>query len=142
MASFGFESVPLFNGEGDLENFIENYELIAVKKDSNNAKKWKVIEFCLTGVAKQAFNMLTDDDKKHFSKISKHLIEKCSKPTYICIQEFQERIMKAGESPAQFAIELEKPVKRAYSKLDKTSQQVIIQHHFLKCLPVHVRSVL
>ncbi|RNA33260.1 hypothetical protein BpHYR1_050400 [Brachionus plicatilis] len=92
MASFGFENVPFFNGEGDAENFIQYYKLEAVKKYWNDAKKFK------------------------------HLIEKYSKPTDICIKEFQERIMKADESPAQLAIEF-------------------VSLNFLKCLAVHVRSV-
>lgn len=141
MAGVAFENVPFFSGETDVNIFLQSYELEAVKKDWTDAKKCKVICYCLTGVAKQAFDSMSAEDAKDFTKISKKLREACCKPRDLCIRDFQARILKPGETPTCFALDLERLIKQAYPDLTEDGRLSTLQNQFLKCLPSQVRAV-
>ncbi|RNA36428.1 Transposon Ty3-G Gag-Pol poly [Brachionus plicatilis] len=135
------DSVPFYSGESNVENFLQLFELEAAKKDWDDAKKVKVIGLCLTGVAKQAFETISADDKKDFNKVSDRLKKVLCKPRDLCIREFQERVMRPNETPASFAFSLENLMDKAYPGLSGDNRKETLQNHFMKSLPAHVRVV-
>lgn len=141
MASNAFENVPFYSGDTSVKNFLQSFELEAVKKDWVEDKKCKVIGLCVTSVAKQAFESLSDEDKKDFAKISKNLKDTCSKAKDLWIRDFQERILKPNESPANFALDLEHIITRAYPEMSSADRLVTLKNQFLIRLPAHVRVV-
>ena len=132
-----FISVPRIFGSGDIEEWLQRYEICAA------ANGWKEEEKALrlpTLLDKEAFAVYMEfheELKKDFRGIKEALLKYFRPPEsrFIVLHEFESRKNLPGESPQEFLYSLKQLLTKAIPDMDMDAREQLLLHRFLSGLP-------
>ena len=132
-----FTSIPRVFGNGDIEEWLQRYEICA------SANGWKEEEKALrmpTLLEKEAFAVYLELDegiKKDYKEIKQALLHYFQPPEtrFIVLHEFESRKLLPGESPQEFLHSLKQLLTKAIPEMDMYAREQLLLHRFLSGLP-------
>ena len=100
----------------------------------------RAIVFCLDGKALEAYNSLTQDEKRDIQQIFKKLKELCVKPASHYLNTFNTRTIKYGETIPAFCHIIEELIDKAMPGLQIGFRKQLSTDRLMKSVPSNTRN--
>lgn len=126
-----------YNGVvGDVDEWIEKYELIAKINAWNDTTKLDSIQIFLAGRALDVYRELSGAEKADFAKLKKNFRNKilsCD-TVEIAKSEFNNRVQTEGETFDELSSGIKKLCKKAYPSIPDDVQKMLCRDRFLDAI--------
>ena len=129
--------IKVFNGEGNVKEFIVKVELHSSLKGYTGEKCAQDLASRLDGPAFDVYMRLSTEDRKKADKIKEELLEEFEKGQLNreeAIFELSNRPRKQGESPHTYAYKLIELVKLAYPTFNDETRATLAKDYFVRGL--------
>ena len=136
--NFSF-SPPLFNGrDGSFSRFVSDFNIFANLQSWSESEHLQYLPLCLTGLAREAFESLTPEQRQTFS-VTTEALRQCFAP--VSAVEAHAKLQSLSFDPCEpvevFLIRFKAAVRAAFPG---ESQDRLLFTYFLSSLPVNIRS--
>ena len=134
--SLSFTTAPKFSGHGSFPRFVEDLEAFFLFNSGfSDEQRLRFLPLCLTGVARDAFDSLTDSQRPTFSQAVESLQEFFASPNSVDAHAQLQALRldpNGDESLDVFLIRFRKLVHEAYPGSDS---DIVLFNSFLSTLP-------
>jgi hypothetical protein len=130
-----------FGGAGDWEDWVFQFETVAVINKWTEEQKTLYLRLCLVGNALSAFRDLPEENRESYAKAREALGRRFN-PKEASEKEkarFIKRTRNPGEDIATFATDLERLARRAYPSWPEDARKVVVRDRFLNGLDGNIR---
>lgn len=132
--SIGVTSPRHFSGDGKepFEDYLQHFKAMVLLHDWNRGIAALQLEVCLEGHAQKLALELQEEDRRDYDKLVSHLKKRLGKSTreQDYVREFYAREKNLQESPADFAITLQKLARKAFPGREQTEVESLIKRQF------------
>jgi hypothetical protein len=133
--------INIFNGSGDVLEFIANFKSSAIANNWSQAKQMEIIKVYLRGPAFEWYEKLSSSDKPNMQHVFDKLTEKfVSKSTSSIL--FKNIKPKANESVREFAYKISDLLRRAMPRLRDEEREIELKLKLIDCVPEEKREAL
>ena len=136
------KKMDVFNGEGDVQEFVTRIHFLGMMKGYVDEKLAYCLAEKLRGPAFQVFMRMSEADQKDFTKLKEELYKEFKREQRnrdMAISELRNRKRLPGESVENFAYQVKDLVKFAYPTFDDTHRSIIAKDYFVSGLSEHMQ---
>lgn len=135
-----YVGLPLFSGTGKITRFIDDFKTFSVLQGWGDDKQIALLPLCLSGIARDAYDAVSEKHRKDISATFEHL--KAAFPIDSTVEaQVQLRSLKfqPGSNLDAFVVKLGGLVNRAFPKTDRNG---LLFNYFLQSLPAAFQQAL
>lgn len=128
--------VDKFDG-GDVDEFIEHFEICALANGWEMEKKALMIATCLKGEALEVYKTVNTEGRKDYGTVKETLQNafKAEDQRFTALSEFHQRSMFPNETPQRYLFELKRLLNRAFPEMDGQAKEQLTFEQFIRGLP-------
>ena len=127
----------VFNGDGDISEFITKVELYSAVKEYDDEKRAQNLASRLEGPAFDVYLRLDQDDRKNINKLKDELLKEFesgrrNREEAVCT--LTKRYRKQGESAHTYAYKIKELVNLAYPDFENAAKSTLAKDQFVRGL--------
>ena len=128
--------VDKFEG-GDVDEFIEHFEICALANGWETEKKALMIATCLKGEALEVYKTVNTEGRKDYGIVKETLQNafKAEDQRFTALSEFHQRSMFPNETPQRYLFQLKRLLNKAFPEMDDQAKEQLIFEQFIRGLP-------
>ena len=135
----------VFNGDGDIAEFITKIELYSALKEYNDEKRAQNLASRLEGPAFDVYLRLDQDDRKNVDKLKEKLLKefergRCNREE--AVSTLSKRYRRQGESAHTYSYKIRELIKLAYPDFEKAAQSTLAKDQFVRGLHADMQMAL
>ena len=133
---------PTFDGQGNVEEFINlfGYESVMFKWDK--AAQASAIKFCLSKKALRYYNELDASKKGDIDEIFKKLRQCCAKAPEYYLNKLYTRTLKADEPISSYCHDIQNLLEKAMPELNPETKGMMLRARLISVVPESVKNFL
>ncbi|KAI6660032.1 polyprotein [Oopsacas minuta] len=127
-----FVSIPRVFASGDIEEWLQRYEICALANGLKEEDKALRIPTLLEKEALAVYLELSTEERKDYRHVRDTLLNAFQPPEarFIALQEFESRRMLPGESPQEFLHYIKWSLNKAIPEMDDGAREQLLLHRF------------
>ena len=135
----------VFNGDGDISEFITKVELYSALKEYDDEKRAQNLASRLEGPAFDVYLRLDQDDRKNINKLKDELLKEFesgrrNREEAVCT--LTKRYRKQGESAHTYAYKIKELVNLAYPDFENAAKSTLAKDQFVRGLHADMQMAL
>ena len=128
--------VDKFEG-GDIDEFIEHFEICALANGWEVEKKALMIATCLKGEALGVYKTVNSEGRKDYRIVKETLQNafRAEDQRFTALSEFHQRSMFPNETPQRYLFEMKRLLNKAFPEMDDQAKEQLNFEQFIRGLP-------
>ena len=122
---------------GDIEYFLEHFEICSLANEWTVEKKALMIATCLRGEALEVYKTLDVESRLDFETVKAKLLSafKPEDTKFTSLSEFQNRSLHPGETPQKYLYELKGLLRKAFPDMSIEAKEQLIFEQYIRGFP-------